>query len=170
MPVLHSCWSPWLHYKDLNLATNAVAWYTMAISVVGLTYAIYAMMGGHSADFFSPLFETDRYSSMIGAGVFMILFCLVFFIFSILMIKGVKVRIRGYLLPWLIQSIIYILSLLAFGLWILWSYYTHLPSVLAFLLIWLIAAFHIYCTLCAYSTYQVVRKEQATEIMVFHPF
>ncbi|CAG0919607.1 unnamed protein product [Notodromas monacha] len=165
MPVMETCWSPWLHYTDIKEASKAVAAYTLAISVIGIVYSVYVMLGGVSSEFFGPLFETDTRNTAKYAGGFLIIFCLIYIGFSILMMFGIAREVRGFILPWMIQTVLSCMSITAFGLWVLCSYYTNLWSVFAFIVIMLCSALHIYCYLCVYSFYREVKKFQKPNIV-----
>ncbi|KAK8749630.1 hypothetical protein OTU49_015462 [Cherax quadricarinatus] len=162
--TMKECWSPWYYYDNLKSASKACAATTIFFSVFSIIYICYCLDGGDSSQFFLPLFETDVDTTMKGAGGFMIVFYLVYIVFSILMIKGVSIELRGLILPWLTQNLLYILMIIAFALWLQASYYHYLLSVLWTCLYLLFAAAHIYMHRCVKSQYDIIKAAQAQNI------
>lgn len=59
MVMLRSCWSPCIWTDNIEHGTKAIAVYTVAMSVVLMTFVCYCMAGGDSTQLYNPLFEAD---------------------------------------------------------------------------------------------------------------
>lgn len=59
MLILDSCWSPCIWIDNIENGTRAIAVYTMAMSIVLMTFVCYFMAGGDSTQLYNPLFEAD---------------------------------------------------------------------------------------------------------------
>ncbi|XP_042237030.1 uncharacterized protein LOC121876156 [Homarus americanus] len=162
---MKECWSPWYYYDDIKTASKACAATTIFFSTFSIIYISHCLSGGDSSQFFLPLFETDVDTTMRGAGGFMIVFYLFYIVVSGLMVRGLILDHRGFILPWLTQNLIYVLMIIAFALWLQASYYHYLLSVLWTLLYVLFAAAHVYMQRCVKSQYDNIKKSQAPNIV-----
>lgn len=59
MVRLDACWAPCIWTESLKTGCKAIAFYTVAISVVLMTFVVFNMMGGDSTQLYNPLFEAD---------------------------------------------------------------------------------------------------------------
>ncbi|CAG9112518.1 unnamed protein product [Plutella xylostella] len=125
MPVLESCWSPCIWSSDVKSGSKAVAMYTIALSVVLITFISYQMAGGDSTQIWNPLFEADVRVSLQVFGSIFIIILLLLAIFSVLMVIGLNIWMRGFILPWLMTFGLIIVFQLIFGLWLIGGYYIY---------------------------------------------
>ncbi|KAF6208379.1 hypothetical protein GE061_016833 [Apolygus lucorum] len=125
--------------------------------------------GGDSTQLYLPLFETDLKNRMpIWGGVFIAYFVLLIFS-SVLMVAGINMMLRGFMLPWLVLMIIGAAFQALFGLWLLYGYYIYLAVVVPTLVNWLWMGYNIYCILCVYSQYQIIYLMQTPNIELLYP-
>jgi len=163
--MMEKCWTPWYYYDDTRSGSFACAAVTTFLSVCSLVYVSYCLNGGESSQWFLPLFETDVSTTMKPAGGFLIVSYLLYILFSGLLVLGVKRYHRGLMLPWLITNMLYILSLVAFAIWLQASYYHNLASVLWTLLYLLYCGVHCYMHRCVSAQYSIVKAYHAPNIM-----
>ncbi|XP_059479099.1 uncharacterized protein LOC132198851 [Neocloeon triangulifer] len=168
MPILRTCWSPFIWNNDVKTGSYAVAFYTMATSLIIITWTAFEMSGGDSSHFYMPLFETDVRDTMQLFGGLEIVLFLLMIAFSGLMIKGIKISNRGFILPWLWGMAFLIFLQILFGIWLLYGYYIYLQSVMACLVLWIWMGYNIYCWLCVYSFYDILREMQAPNIVLLY--
>lgn len=83
------------------------------------------MLGGDSTQLYSPLFETDVRDSMQFWGGIYVVFFLLLIVSSRLIFFALKIRTRGWLLPWIIQMGMIIVFQLLWGIWQLYGYYIY---------------------------------------------
>ncbi|KAL1131700.1 hypothetical protein AAG570_011313 [Ranatra chinensis] len=169
MVVLKTCWSPFIWNPDVKSGSRCVAVYTIAASIVLMTFTIYMMCGGDSTQLYLPLFETDVRGSMQFWGAVFIIYFLLFISFSILMLVGIQRMLRGYILPWLVTMFIAILFQGLYGLWLLYGYYIYLAVVVPTIVNWMWMAYNFYCWLCVYSQYQIIYAMQTPNIELLYP-
>ncbi|XP_077300344.1 uncharacterized protein LOC143921092 [Arctopsyche grandis] len=169
MPVLESCWSPCIWSNNVKAGSRAVAGYSMALSVVLITFVAFMMDGGDSTQLYNPLFEADVRGSLQVVGGIFIFFLVCLFFSSILMVVGINKMNRGMMLPWMILMFFVILLQLVFGLWLLGGYYIYLESVTAALVDWIWMSYNLYCWLCVYSQYQIIEEMQSPNIELLWP-
>ncbi|KAF6208378.1 hypothetical protein GE061_016832 [Apolygus lucorum] len=104
----------------------------------------------------------------IWGGVFIAYFVLLIFS-SVLMVAGINMMLRGFMLPWLVLMIIGAAFQALFGLWLLYGYYIYLAVVVPTLVNWLWMGYNIYCILCVYSQYQIIYLMQTPNIELLYP-
>uniref|UniRef100_A0A0V0GB16 Uncharacterized protein n=1 Tax=Triatoma dimidiata TaxID=72491 RepID=A0A0V0GB16_TRIDM len=169
MVVLKTCWTPFIWNNDVKSGSRCCAGYTIAMSIILMTFTIYMMCGGDSTQLYLPLFETDvRGSMQLWGGIFLVYYILLI-LSSISMVMGIDKVHRGLMLPWLILMFIAIAFQALFGLWLLYGYYIYLAVVVPTLMNWLWMAYNIYCWLCVFSQYQIIYKMQTPNIELLYP-
>ncbi|XP_045779090.1 uncharacterized protein LOC123876775 [Maniola jurtina] len=166
MPILESCWSPCIWSSTVKSGSRAVAVYTAAMSLVLITFIVYQMCGGDSTQLWNPLFEADVRGSLQVFGLIFICILLILIISSVLMVIGINIWMRGFILPWLITMGLIILFQFIFGLWLLGGYYIYLDATFAALTDFLWMAYNIYCWLCVLSQYQIILDMQSPNIEI----
>ncbi|KAF0307374.1 hypothetical protein FJT64_002301 [Amphibalanus amphitrite] len=170
--IIRSCWSPWMFYDNTRQGSHAVAAYCLVMNILAIVFVIYQMAGGESSQFYLPLFESNNggYSnSTLGWGLGLILYFVIFASLTLMMSSGVKRELRFMLLPWIIYNFLFVLLMLVFGGWLVYTYYSLLYSVMALVILYLFAALHFYCHLCVYSQYQLIKFNQMPIIEVYYP-
>uniref|UniRef100_A0A224XZT3 Putative conserved plasma membrane protein n=1 Tax=Panstrongylus lignarius TaxID=156445 RepID=A0A224XZT3_9HEMI len=169
MVVLKTCWTPFIWNNDVKSGSRCCAAYTIAMSIILMTFTIYMMCGGDSTQLYLPLFETDvRGSMQFWGGIFLVYYILLI-LSSISMVMGIDKVHRGLMLPWLILMFIAIAFQALFGLWLLYGYYIYLAVVVPTLMNWLWMAYNIYCWLCVFSQYQIIYEMQTPNIELLYP-
>lgn len=170
MPLLSRCWTPFLlyHWTNLRYGSFYAAMYTAVYHVLFIFYAIYAVTGGRTDYFFSPYFELSMKGIYAAAGCTMG-FGVVFLIFTLMLVIGIKRDNRCLFFPWIISVVIEILLMIAVGLWYIGRYYRNLYSVLAAIILWCVDGVHVYCFMCVISHYQVVRDLQEPKFQILYP-
>ncbi|CAH0562381.1 unnamed protein product [Brassicogethes aeneus] len=169
MVLLDSCWSPCIWTDNLKSGCRAIAFYTVAMSIVLCTFIVFDMCGGDSTQLYNPLFEADVRYSMQVVGSLLIIYFILLSAFAILLCFGLGKMNRGMMLPWLITFGIACLFQLIFGLWLIGGYYIYLDAVLYAFIDWGWMAYNIYCWLVVYSQYQVFTKMQSPNIELLWP-
>jgi len=164
MVWLESCWSPFIWTNSVKSGSYAIAFYTASVSVILITMIGYCMLGGESTQLYSPLFETDVRDTMQAWGWFYVIYLIILILSSVLIWFGIKIRTRGWLLPWLIQMGIIILFQFLWGIWQLYGYYIYLIQTFYCLVNWLWMGYNIYCWMVVYSQYQIFVIEQNPNI------
>ncbi|XP_078048014.1 septate junction component pasiflora 1 isoform X3 [Augochlora pura] len=169
MAVLESCWSPFVWTNSVKTGCKAIAFYTIAICIILITLVSYQLQGGDSSQLYNPLFEADVRGSMQVVGGFFIAYFVLLIISSILMVHGVRERIRGWLLPWLILWFIACTFELVFGLWLVGGYYIYLEAAFAAMCLWLWMSYNVYCWFVVLSMYKIFEKLQSPNIELLWP-
>ncbi|XP_019868990.1 uncharacterized protein LOC109597650 [Aethina tumida] len=169
MAVVNSCWGPCLWTDNLKSGCRAIAYYTVAMSIVLITFIIFDMCGGDSTQLYNPLFEADVRFSMQVIGGCLIAYFLLLIGFSVLLCFGINAMNRGMMLPWLIMFGIACLFQLVFGLWLIGGYYIYLDAVLYAFVDWCWMAYNCYCWIVVYSQYQIFTDMQSPNIELLWP-
>ncbi|CAG4955028.1 unnamed protein product [Parnassius apollo] len=136
------------------------------MSLILIIFIAYQMDGGDSTQLWNPLFEADVRGSLQVFGIIFILILIILIVSSVLMVIGIDIWMRGYILPWLITMGIIILFQFIFGLWLLGGYYIYLDATFAALVDFLWMAYNIYCWLCVLSQYQIILEMQSPNIEI----
>ncbi|XP_075984445.1 septate junction component pasiflora 1 [Anticarsia gemmatalis] len=165
-PVLESCWSPCIWSSNTKTGSRAVAVYTAAMSLILITFIAYQMDGGDSTQLWNPLFEADVRGSLQVFGIIFIIIFALMILFSVLMVIGINIWMRGMILPWLILMGLIIVFQLFFGLWLFGGYYIYLDATFAALIDLLWMAYNIHCWLCVFSQYQIILEMQSPNIEI----
>ncbi|CAH2095174.1 unnamed protein product [Euphydryas editha] len=166
MPVLESCWSPCIWASTVKSGSRAVAVYTAAMSLVLITFIAYQMAGGDSTQLWNPLFEADVRGSLQVFGIIFIVVLVTLIVSSVLMVIGIKIWMRGLMLPWMFTMGLIIVFQLLFGLWLIGGYYIYLDATFAAFIDFLWMAYNIYCWLCVLSQYQIILEMQSPNIEI----
>ncbi|CAH0402354.1 unnamed protein product [Chilo suppressalis] len=166
MPVLESCWSPCIWASNVKTGSKVIAFYTAAMSIILITFIVYQMLGGDSTQLWNPLFEADVRGSLQIFGIIFIIILLLLFAFSILMVVGINIWMRGLMLPWMITFGTIIIFQFIFGLWLMGGYYIYLDATFAAFINFLWMAYNIYCWLCVLSQYQIILEMQSPNIEI----
>lgn len=166
MPVLESCWSPCIWSSDVKTGSRAVAVYSAAMSLVLIVFIAYQMEGGDSTQLWNPLFEADIRGSLQVFGAIFIVILILFIISSALMVFGISMWLRGFMLPWLIIMAFIIIFQMMFGLWLIGGYYIYLDATFAAFINFLWMGYNIYCWLCVLSQYQIILEMQSPNIEI----
>ncbi|KPI98787.1 PREDICTED: uncharacterized protein LOC106116549 [Papilio xuthus] len=166
MPVLESCWSPCIWSSTVKSGSRAVAVYTTAMSLILITFIAYQMGGGDSTQLWNPLFEADVRGSLQVFGIIFIIILSTLIVSSVLMVIGINIWMRGFILPWLLTMGLIIMFQFVFGLWLLGGYYIYLDATFAALVDFLWMAYNIYCWLCVFSQYQIILDMQSPNIEI----
>uniref|UniRef100_A0A069DPU2 Putative conserved plasma membrane protein n=1 Tax=Panstrongylus megistus TaxID=65343 RepID=A0A069DPU2_9HEMI len=169
MVLLKTCWTPFIWNNDVKSGSRCCAAYTIAMSIILMTFTIYMMCGGDSTQLYLPLFETDIRGSMQFWGSIFLVYYILLILSSISMVMGIDKVHRGLMLPWLILMFIAIAFQALFGLWLLYGYYIYLAVVVPTLMNWLWMAYNIYCWLCVFSQYQIIYEMQTPNIELLYP-
>ncbi len=99
-----------------------------------------------------------------GSGGFVIVFFIILMIVSTLLIFGIKLEIRGFMLPWKFAMYVVILFQAMFGLWMVFGYYIYLQMVFGALCNWVWMGFNYYCILVVKSHLRNVSYYQSPDI------
>ncbi|KAK3925855.1 hypothetical protein KUF71_014104 [Frankliniella fusca] len=166
---IETFWTPFIWAHNVRVGCKWVSGYTVATCVVLITFICYMLNGGDSSQLYSPLFEADVRYSMKGVGGFFITYFLLLIVFSILLLVGLRLGTRGYMLPWLISFGICIAFQLVFGLWLIGGYYIYLDAVLAAFILWLWMGYNMYCWICVWSQYKIFEELQSPNIILLYP-
>ncbi|CAG9759756.1 unnamed protein product [Ceutorhynchus assimilis] len=167
--MVEACWAPFIWNDNLKTGCKAICFYTVALSIVLMTFIVFNMAGGDSTQLYNPLFEADiRYSMQVVGGLMLFYFCCLI-ISSGLLVWGLHVMIRGLLLPWMSLFGTGILFQLIFGLWLLGGYYIYIDCVLYALIIWCWMSYNIYCWMVVQSQYKILAVLQSPNIELLWP-
>jgi len=86
-----------------------------------------------------------------------------------MVVRGIRNENRGMIIPWLIWMGVVVFYQICYGINLLWAYYIYLESVLAVLICWMRMGYNIYCALCIYTQYQVIREKQSPQLVFVYP-
>lgn len=123
----NKCWAPCFvlnsGYVKLKIGSRIIALYTALLHVLVFFYAVDILKGGRSDTFFSPLFEFSRYGMNVISIVLLVYTPLYLLCGSWWLVRGIRTEIRFYYLPWLWATMIEILGMVAFGIFMVYRYY-----------------------------------------------
>ncbi|CAH2235677.1 jg18047 [Pararge aegeria aegeria] len=136
------------------------------MSLVLIIFICYQMDGGDSTQLWNPLFEADVRGSLQVFGIIFICILVILIASSVLMVIGINIWMRGFILPWLITMGLIILFQFIFGLWLLGGYYIYLDATMAAFIDFLWMSYNIYCWLCVLSQYQIILEMQSPNIEI----
>merc|ERR1711934_718174 len=142
-----TCWSPCFWHSNVRSGSFAIAVYTIAMSVVIVTYLIDLLNGGDASQFYLPLFETDLHHDAQHAGRFCII-----------------------MLSWMSLWAILCLGQAMFGLWLVFGYYIYLEGVFAALVDFAWMSYNIYCWYVVRNHYRNVKWFQSPDIEVLQEY
>ena len=69
-------------------------------------------------------------TATLGWGLGLIIYFTLFAIFTLMMSSGVKRELRFMLLPWIIYNFLFVLLMLVFGGWLVYTYYSLVRTTL----------------------------------------
>jgi len=173
MALLTNCWAPCFTlnsgFLKLKSASIIISIYSAVIHVLLLFYSIYILMGGQSDTFFSPLFELNRYG-MAWASVFLIIYSISYIFFCCFgLIHGINTETRFYYLPWIYTTLIEILFMVSFGIFMVYRYYHNEWATFASLILWSFCGYHFYLYLVVISLYYHVKELQEPTFIILYP-
>jgi len=173
MAPLSGCWAPCftLNSGFLNLRNGSIitSIYCGLIHVLIFFYSIYILMGGQSDTFFSPLFEFNRYGMTV-CSIFLIIYTICYIIFACYgLIHGIKTETRFYYLPFIYLTLIEILFMISFGIFMVYRYYHNEWATFAALIIWSYCCYHFYLYLVVVSLYYHLKSIQNPTFIVLYP-
>jgi len=165
-----TCWSPCYWHPNVRSGSYAVAVYTIAMSIIIITYLIDLLNGGDASQFYLPLFETDLHHDAQHAGRFCIIMLTLMAISGVMLIWGIRKDVRGLMLPWMVLWYILCLGQAMFGLWIIFGYYIYLEGVFAALVDFAWMSYNIYCWFVVRNHYRNVKWFQSPDIEVLQEY
>eukprot|EP00096_Caligus_rogercresseyi_P015297 TRINITY_DN7750_c0_g1_i1.p1 TRINITY_DN7750_c0_g1~~TRINITY_DN7750_c0_g1_i1.p1 ORF type:complete len:178 (+),score=7.15 TRINITY_DN7750_c0_g1_i1:23-535(+) len=164
-PNLTSCWTPCFWFPNVRSGSYASAFYTFFTSIFCSVHTIYVMRGGDASQVYLPFFETDLNNvDLEASGGFTIFYFVLMCIASIVLAIGVKVNIRGLMIPWMLTLGLAILFQAMFGLWLIFGYYIYLEVILAAVLCWTWMSVNIYALQVVRSHYYNIKYLQSPDI------
>uniref|UniRef100_T1JHY9 MARVEL domain-containing protein n=1 Tax=Strigamia maritima TaxID=126957 RepID=T1JHY9_STRMM len=107
-------------------------------------------------------------ATKIAGGIFIFYF-IILGIFSLLLIAGTRRDYRGFLLPYLVWLAVLICYTVSLGIWFSARYYTYPISTWSSIMSWFFSCLIIYCWLCVFSQYQVLKEYQTGNVVVLYP-
>merc|ERR1712045_787166 len=135
-----TCWSPCFWHPTVRSGSYAIAVYTIAMSIIIITYLIDLLNGGDASQFYLPLFETDLHSDAQHAGRFCIIMLMLLILAAVLLI------------------------------WLIFGYYIYLEGVFAALVDFAWMSYNIYCWFVVRNHYRNVKWFQSPDIEVLQEY
>lgn len=152
---------------DSQDATILIGWYTFIIHFLATFYFLDIQRGNDSTWIPSPIFEYSN-ESMRSISLMLSVFSIMFMIFSLGLIRGVKKETRIYYFPWFFATAAEILLLFyqAFCLW--WRYSYDANTCLALVVLLIFAVYNTYLYLIVLSNYRYLKQIQSPTL-IFPP-
>merc|ERR1712079_61080 len=152
-----TCWSPCFWHPTVRSGSYAIAVYTIAMSIIIITYLIDLLNGGDASQFYLPLFETNLHSDAQHAGRFCIIMLMLLILAAVLLIWGITKDVRGLMIP-------------RFGLRLIFGYYIYLDGVFAAQVDFAWMSYNIYCWFVVRNHYRNVKWFQSPDIEVLQEY
>ncbi|CAG2100255.1 unnamed protein product [Medioppia subpectinata] len=122
-----------------------------------------------SDTFFSPLFEFNRYGMTVSS-LFLIIYSISYIFFcSLGLIHGIKTETRFYYLPFIYVTLLEILFVVSFGIFMVYRYYHNEWATFAALILWCYSCYHFYLYLVVVSLYYHIKALQNPTFIVLYP-
>ena len=164
MVHIKSCWTPCFWHGNVFDGSIAVSVYSLAMSFIIITYTSYVMSGGDGSPLWLPYFEANLDTTMQPVGIFVIIYFILIILASVLLLQGIRLSIRGFMLPWIYMMYVVILFQAMFGLWLVFGYYIYLEMIFAALCDGVWMCLHFYCIMVVKSHYRNLMAIQSPDI------
>ncbi|XP_054160638.1 uncharacterized protein LOC128958742 [Oppia nitens] len=173
MALLVRCWAPCFRlnsgFATLRNGSIIIALYCAFLHILILFYSLYILMGGQSDTFYSPLFEFNRYGMNV-ASILLVIFSISYIFFCCFgLIHGIKTETRFYYLPFLYITLLEILLVVSFAIFMVYRYYHNEWATFAALIMWSFSGYHFYLYLVVTSLYYEVKNLQKPTFIVLYP-
>lgn len=172
---LVKCWAPCFTLsKDsripLERGSILIALYTAILHVLTLFYGIAILSNSVRTDtFFSPFFEFTR-NATVGLAIVLIIYSLFFIVCcSIGLVHGVRSETRFFYLPWLFCSVIELVLMISFGIFMMYRYWHYGWASFAALTLWFYSAYHFYLLWAVVSLYHYLQELQEPTFIILYP-
>lgn len=171
---LKRCWAPCFTLNqrnsiDLEPACIIIAIYTGVLHVLTGFYGIYVLDGGRTDTFYSPIFEFSK-STTNGLSIFILIYSILYIICcSIGLIYGVRSETRFYYIPFLWTTLLELLCMISFGLFMIYRYWHYGWAFFATITLWFYSAYHFYLFWTVVSQYYYLKDLQEPTFIILYP-